>query len=97
MTKIQAVVGLVRAFWKDNRFPYFLVTLAPYDRDHCSSDGAPSPMLLDGLSLVASSLNGLLAQSCLTSPFMLADPMRMGLFRLAMTEADIKWFRDRSN
>jgi predicted metalloprotease with PDZ domain len=36
---IQKVVGIIRDFWHDDSFPYFLVTLKPYDRDG-SSDGS---------------------------------------------------------
>jgi predicted metalloprotease with PDZ domain len=39
IAKIQEVVGVVRNFWHDDNFPYFLVTVAPYDQDRGSSDG----------------------------------------------------------
>lgn len=38
--EIQRTVGIVRDFWHDDSFPYFLVTLKPYDQDHGSSDGS---------------------------------------------------------
>jgi predicted metalloprotease with PDZ domain len=38
--QIQKTIGVVRDFWKDDQFPYFLVTLKPYDRDSGSSDGS---------------------------------------------------------
>lgn len=38
--QIQRTVSAVRNFWHDDNFPYFLVTLKPYDRDHGSSDGS---------------------------------------------------------
>jgi predicted metalloprotease with PDZ domain len=37
---IQKAVGIVREFWHDDNFPYFLVTLTPYDRDRGSGDGS---------------------------------------------------------
>jgi predicted metalloprotease with PDZ domain len=40
IAQIQRVVGVVRDFWRDDNFPYFLVTLKPYDRDTGSSDGS---------------------------------------------------------
>jgi len=40
--QIQKTVGVVRDFWKDDEFPYYLVTLKPYDRDRGSSDGSES-------------------------------------------------------
>jgi predicted metalloprotease with PDZ domain len=93
MTKIQAVVGLVRAFWKDNRFPYFLVTLAPYDRDHGSSDGSAFTNAFWMFVSRRDSLNGLLAQLAHES-FHAWDPMRMGIIPSGHDEADIKWFRE---
>lgn len=39
VAEIQRDVGLVREFWRDDEFPYFLVTWAPFDKDHGSSDG----------------------------------------------------------
>jgi predicted metalloprotease with PDZ domain len=38
--EIRKIVGVVREFWHDDHFPYFLVTLKPYDQDHGSSDGS---------------------------------------------------------
>ena len=38
--EIQKVVGIVRDFWHDDNFPYFLVTLKPYDEDHGHGDGS---------------------------------------------------------
>lgn len=40
IASLQEVIGGVRAFWRDNNFPYFLVTLKPYDQDKGSSDGS---------------------------------------------------------
>jgi predicted metalloprotease with PDZ domain len=37
---VQKAVGIVRDFWHDHNFPYFLVTLKPYDSDHGNSDGS---------------------------------------------------------
>jgi predicted metalloprotease with PDZ domain len=37
---LQKAIGAVRDFWRDDNFPYFLVTLKPYDRDTGSSDGS---------------------------------------------------------
>jgi len=36
---VQATLGANREFWHDDNFPYFLVTWAPFDRDHGSADG----------------------------------------------------------
>lgn len=40
VTDLQRVVGLVRDFWHDDDFPYFLITWKPYDTDHGSGDGS---------------------------------------------------------
>jgi predicted metalloprotease with PDZ domain len=37
---IQKAVGAVRGFWHDDNFPYFLVTLKPFDNDSGSGDGS---------------------------------------------------------
>jgi predicted metalloprotease with PDZ domain len=37
---IQGAVGAVRGFWRDDNFPYFLVTLKPFDNDSGSGDGS---------------------------------------------------------
>jgi predicted metalloprotease with PDZ domain len=38
--QIRKTVAIVRDFWRDDAFPYFLVTLKPYDRERGSSDGS---------------------------------------------------------
>lgn len=40
ISDIQKVVGAVRDFWHDDNFPYFLITLKPYDHDRGSADGS---------------------------------------------------------
>lgn len=40
--QIRKTVGIVREFWHQDDFPYFLVTLKPYDRDYGSSGRAIS-------------------------------------------------------
>lgn len=37
---IRKTIGIVRDFWSDNAFPYYLVTVSPFDRDHGSADGS---------------------------------------------------------
>jgi len=93
ITNIQGVVGLVRTFWKDNRFPYFLVTLAPYDRDHGSSDGSAFTNAFWMFVSRRDSLNGLLAQLAHES-FHAWDPKRMGFIPSGYDDRDIKWFRE---
>jgi predicted metalloprotease with PDZ domain len=38
-SQVQKIIGLERTFWQDNDFPYYLVTLAPLDRDRGSTGG----------------------------------------------------------
>jgi hypothetical protein len=40
ITDIQKAVGIVREFWHDDNFPYFLVTLKPFDNDSGQGDGS---------------------------------------------------------
>ena len=41
---IQRTVSVVRDFWHDDNFPYFLVTLKPYDRAPAAVTVRPLPM-----------------------------------------------------
>ncbi|MDR3751898.1 MAG: hypothetical protein P4K94_10475 [Terracidiphilus sp.] len=91
--KIQAVVGLVRTYWKDNRFPYFLVTLAPYDRDHGSSDGSAFTNAFWMFVSRRDSLNGLLTQLAHES-FHAWNPKHMGLIPSGYDDRNIRWFRE---
>lgn len=36
---IKKVIGIVRDFFHDDDFPYFLVTLQPFEQDHHNNDG----------------------------------------------------------
>jgi predicted metalloprotease with PDZ domain len=39
VTQVRKIMEFERAFWHDNDFPYFLVTLTPLDQDHGSTGG----------------------------------------------------------
>jgi predicted metalloprotease with PDZ domain len=75
---IRKTVSVVRDFWRDDNFPYFLVTLKPYDQDHGSADGSA---FTNGFWLYVSRLDSL--ASVLTTlsheTFHLWNPLRMGL------------------
>lgn len=88
--QIEAVIGTVRSFWHDDNFPYFLVTVKPYDRDHGSSDGSAFTNAFWMYVSRLDSLSGLLPQLAHES-FHAWDPMRMGLYS---DEESIKWFRE---
>lgn len=36
---LQKVIAMVRDFWHDNNFPYYLITLKPFDTERDNSDG----------------------------------------------------------
>ena len=78
IAQIQKVVGMVRGFWHDDNFPYFLVTLKPYDRDHGSSDGSAFTNAFWMYVSRLDSLAGLLPQLAHES-FHAWDPRRMGM------------------
>ncbi len=91
--QIQQVVGMVRNFWRDEKFPYFLVTLKPYDRDHGSSNGTA---LTNAFWMYVSrldSLSGLLPQLAHES-FHAWNPARMGNVPAGYDENLIKWFSE---
>src|SRR5207244_3123181 len=75
---IQKTIGVVRDFWKDDQFPYFLVTLKPYDRDSGSSDGSAFTNAFWMYVSRKDSLAGRLSQLAHES-FHAWNPHRMGL------------------
>jgi predicted metalloprotease with PDZ domain len=90
---IQKTVGTVRDFWHDDNFPYFLVTLKPYDRDHGSSDGGAFTNAFSMYVSRLDSLTGLLPQLAHES-FHAWNPKRMGMLPTGSGEESIKWFRE---
>jgi hypothetical protein len=75
---IRKTVGVVRDFWRDDNFPYFLVTLKPYDRDHGGMDGSA---FTNAFWLYVSRLDSLSSALTIISheTFHLWNPLRMGL------------------
>jgi predicted metalloprotease with PDZ domain len=39
ISQLQKIIGMERALWQDNNFPYYLVTLAPVDQERGSTGG----------------------------------------------------------
>jgi predicted metalloprotease with PDZ domain len=78
ISQIQKAVGVVRQFWNDDQFPYFLVTLKPYDRDHGSSDGSEFTNAFWMYGSRLDSIDGLLPQLAHES-FHAWNPTRMGV------------------
>ncbi|MDE1156383.1 MAG: hypothetical protein PW735_11745 [Acidobacteriaceae bacterium] len=90
--EIGRTVQLVRDFWHDDAFPFFLVTLQPFDQDHGSSDGTA---YTDAFWMYVSrkdNINRLLGQLAHES-FHAWNPLKMGY--LSTTEyAKTKWFKE---
>jgi predicted metalloprotease with PDZ domain len=90
ISQIQKTVGVVRHFWKDDQFPYFLVTLKPYDRDSGSSDGSAFTNAFWMYMSRKDSLAGRLSQLAHES-IHAWNPHRMGL---RPNSEQIDWFTE---
>ncbi len=83
---------MVRNFWHDDAFAFFLVTLQPFDKDHGSSDGTAFTDAFWMYVSVKDDINGLLSQLAHES-FHAWNPLKMGY--LTTTEFEkIKWFKE---
>ncbi len=91
IVQVQKVVGMVRNFWHDDNFPYFLVTLKPYDRDHGSSDCSAFTNAFWMYVSRLDPISGLLPQLAHES-FHAWDPERMGV--VPSSDESIKWFME---
>jgi predicted metalloprotease with PDZ domain len=92
--QIAKVVGTVRAFWHDDNFPYFLVSLKPYDQEHGSSDGSAFTNAFWMYVSNKDSLGPLLPQLAHES-FHAWNPMKMGRVPGSdAADAAIRWFRE---
>jgi predicted metalloprotease with PDZ domain len=90
--QIGSTIRLVREFWHDDDFPYFLVTVQPFDQDHGSTDGTAYTnafwMYVSRNDSIAPVLPLLAHES-----FHAWNPLKMG--SLSTTEYErIKWFRE---
>ena len=91
--QIATVISRVRGFWHNDNFPYFLVTVKPYDREHGSSDGSAFTNAFWMYMSRLDPLTGLLPQLA-HEAFHAWDPKRMGLLSSDFAEESIKWFRE---
>lgn len=91
IVQLQKVIGTVRDFWQDDNFPYFLVTLKPYDRDHGSSDGSAFTNAFWMYVSRLDPLAGLLPQLA-HEAFHEWNPMRMG--DLPRSDSAVDWFKE---
>jgi len=87
---IQRVVSVVRDFWHDDRFPYFLVTLKSFDQDQGSSDG---PALTNAFWLYLSRRDPFSSQLTRLAheTFHAWNPRKMGVQPAGV---NIEWFRE---
>ena len=77
---IQKAVGIVRDFWHDDNFPYFLVTLKPFDNDSGQGDGSAfTNAFWLYLSRRDSISAGWPALTLIHETFHEWDPLRMGV------------------
>jgi len=93
IANIQKVVGIVRDFFHENDFPYFLVTLKPYDTDRGSSDGSG---FTNAFWLYMSRLDPFSIQLTQLSheAFHSWNPRRMGGHGDDDSEKAVKWFHE---
>jgi predicted metalloprotease with PDZ domain len=92
IANIQKAVGVVRDFWHDYEFPYFLVTLKPYETGKKSSDGSAFTnaiwMYMSPPDAIAAMLPTLVHEA-----FHAWNPNRMGqVYEYAETGLD--WFTE---
>lgn len=87
---IQKAVGVVRDFWHDDNFPYFLVTLKAFDNKSGQGDGSAFTnafwLYLSRRDSISDQLRLIIHET-----FHEWDPQRMGT---PDDGADIEWFRE---
>jgi len=87
---IQKAVGVVRDFWHDDNFPYFLVTLKAFDKESGQGDGSA---FTNAFWLYLSRRDSISdqVQTLIHETFHEWDPLRMGT---PEDGQDIEWFRE---
>jgi len=90
--QIGSTIRLVREFWHDDDFPYFLVTVQPFDQDHGSTDGTA---YTDAFWMYVSRNDSITPVLPLLAheSFHAWNPLKMGSLSTAEYER-IKWFRE---
>lgn len=93
ITQIQKAVGVVRDFWRDNDFPYFLVTLKQFDEDSGNGDGSA---FTNAFWLYLSRKDSIADQTpvLIHETFHEWDPRRMGPTSSPEDWKTIEWFRE---
>lgn len=89
---IAEIVEFQRTFWHDNNFPYFLITLTPFDQDHGSSGGtALTNAFMEHLSRLDTITQVILNQIS-HEEFHSWNPYRMG--QMPDPEEAVNWFTE---
>lgn len=79
ISQVQKIIGMERTFWQDNDFPYFLVTLAPFDQDRGSNGGtALTNSFMVHLSRLLDSRSYIILSNLAHENFHTWNPYRMG-------------------
>lgn len=87
-----SIVEFQRTFWHDNNFPYFLITLTPFDFDHGSSGGtALTNAFMEHLSRLDQVSQAILNQIS-HEEFHSWNPYRIG--QMPDTEEAVNWFSE---
>jgi predicted metalloprotease with PDZ domain len=90
--QIGHTIESIREFWHDDAFPYFLVTLQPFDQDHGSSDGTAYTNAFWMYVSRKDSISGLLPLLAHES-FHAWNPFKMGYLSPPEYEKT-KWFKE---
>jgi predicted metalloprotease with PDZ domain len=89
---IQKAIGAARQFWHDDNFPYYLVTLKPFDNEKDNGDGS---QFTNAYWLYLSRRDSITDQTptLIHEAFHAWDPARMGVASDEDSDA-IKWFSE---
>ena len=90
---IQKAVGIVRDFWHDDNFPYYLVTLKPFDEDKGDEDGSEFTNAFWLYLSRQDALSGTEFATLVHETFHTWNPRRMGFFSGEDYQA-LEWFRE---
>ena len=92
VNRIGTLIRLERDFWRDHRFPYFLVTLAPFGPGESSSGGSGFTNAFNLYAPAEGSFSTGLLSLLAHETFHTWNPLRMG--RIRMPEERTNWFTE---
>jgi predicted metalloprotease with PDZ domain len=91
-TQIQKIIAVEREFWQDYDFPYYLVTLVPFDTQSGSSDGSAFTNAFWLYVSVGDKFSYGVQNLVAHETFHAWNPHKMGL--TPEPEATVKWFTE---